>query len=62
MATHSSVLPCNTPWTEESGRLPSIGSHRVEHNLSDQAAAAAGVRYSYSQFLKVIFHLCCFSC
>ena len=26
MATHSSILAWITPWTEEPGRLPSIGS------------------------------------
>ena len=29
MATHSSILAWRIPETEESGRLPSIGSHRV---------------------------------
>ena len=32
MATHSSVLAWRIPWTEEPGRLQSIGSHRVEHS------------------------------
>ena len=40
MATHSSVLAWRIPWTEEPGGLPSMGSHRVEHDLSDLAAAA----------------------
>ena len=35
MATHSSVLAWKTPWTEEPGRLQSIGSLRVWHDLSD---------------------------
>ena len=39
MATHSSILAWRIPWTEEPGGLPSIGSHRVEHNWSDLAAA-----------------------
>ena len=43
MATHSSVLAWRIPWTEEPGGLPSIGSHRVRHNCSDLAAAAAAV-------------------
>ena len=29
MATHSSILAWKTPWTEESGRLQSMGSQRV---------------------------------
>ena len=28
-------LPWRIPWTEEPGRLRSIGSHRVGHDLSD---------------------------
>ena len=29
MATHSSILACRIPWTEEPGRLQSMGSQRV---------------------------------
>ena len=29
MATHSSILAWRIPWTEEAGRLQSIGSQRV---------------------------------
>ena len=29
MATHSSVLAWRTPWSEEPGRLQSMGSQRV---------------------------------
>ena len=32
MATHSSVLAWRMPWTEEPGRLQSVGSQRVKHN------------------------------
>ena len=32
MATHSSILAWRIPGTEESGGLPSMGSHRVGHN------------------------------
>ena len=31
MATHSSILAWKIPWTEESGRLWSMGSKRVRH-------------------------------
>ena len=41
MATHSSVLAWRIPGTEEPGGLPSMGLHRVGHNWSDLAAAAA---------------------
>ena len=32
MATHSSILAWKIPWTEEPGRLQSMGSQRVRHN------------------------------
>ena len=35
MATHSSILAWRILWTEETGGLQSIGSHRVGHNCSD---------------------------
>ena len=41
MATHSSVLAWRVPGTGEPGGLPSMGSHRVGHDWSDLAAAAA---------------------
>ena len=41
MATHSSVLAWRIPGTAEPGGLPSVGSHRVGHDRSDLAAAAA---------------------
>ena len=37
MATHSSVLAWRIPGTGEPGGLPSLGSHRVGHDLSDLA-------------------------
>ena len=30
--THSSILVWRIPWTEEPGRLQSIGSQRVRHD------------------------------
>ena len=41
MATHSSVLAWRIPGTGEPGRLSSMGSHRVGHDSSDLAVAAA---------------------
>ena len=32
MTTHSTVLAWRIPWTEEPGRLQSVGSQRVVHN------------------------------
>ena len=41
MATHSSVLAWRIPGMGEPGGLPSLGSHRVGHDRSNLAAAAA---------------------
>ena len=30
MATHSSILTCKTPWTEEPGRLQTMGSQELD--------------------------------
>ena len=32
MATHSSILAWEIPWTEKPGGVQSIGSHRVGHD------------------------------
>ena len=45
MATHSSVLAWRIPGTGEPGGLPSVGSHRVGHDWSDLAAAAAAAEH-----------------
>ena len=44
MATYSSVLAWRIPGTGEPGGLPSMESHRVGHDCSDLAAAAAELR------------------
>ena len=36
MATHSSILALETPGTEDPGRLQSMGSQNVEHNLATE--------------------------
>ena len=41
MATHSSVLAWRIPGTAEPGGLLSMGSHRIGHDWSDLAVAAA---------------------
>ena len=33
MATHSSILPWRIPWTEEPGRLESMGLHREQLSM-----------------------------
>ena len=54
MATHSSVLAWEIPGTEEPGGLPSMGSHRVRHDWSNLAAAAAARSWSH-----IPGHHCC---
>ena len=34
MATHSSILAWEIPWTEEPGELQSMGLQRVNHDLA----------------------------
>ena len=42
MATHSSLLAWRIPWTEEPGRLQSMGSQRVRYDWSNLACTHAG--------------------
>ena len=61
-ATHSSVLAWRIPGTGKPGGLPSLGSHRVRHNWSDLAAAAAASMHFFSKceyLLQLIYlHMC----
>ena len=52
MATHSSILAWRIPGTGEPGGLPSMGSHRVGHDWSDLAAAAA-VLYLFNLYVLI---------
>ena len=54
MATHSSVLAWRIPGTGEPGGLPSLGLHRVGHDWSDLAAAAAAATYVYLQLVYIV--------
>ena len=38
MATHSSILAWEIPWTEEPGELQSMGLQRVRYNLATKQA------------------------
>ena len=49
MAPHSNTVAQKIPWTEEPGRLQSMGSHRVGHDWSD---LAVGVVETYCNFVK----------
>ena len=54
MATHSSVLAWRIPGMGEPGGLPSMGSHRVGHDWSDLAAAAAAVSNKTDVKTKIV--------
>ena len=58
MATHSSVLAWRIPGMGEPGGLPSMGSHRVGHDWSDLAAAAAFFAILHSDAYIFPFLLC----
>ena len=57
MATHSSVLAWRIPGTGESLGLPSTGSHRVRHDWSDLAAAAAAFSKTSLNIWKFTVHI-----
>ena len=44
-ATHSSTLAWKIPWTEEPGRLQSMGLHRVRHKLEAEHARMTMINY-----------------
>ena len=43
MATHSSILAWEISWTEEPGRLQSVGSQRIGHDLATKPCSKANV-------------------
>ena len=55
MATHSSVLAWRIPGTGEPGGLPSMGSHKVRHDWSNLAAAAAVVLIKIYRICSLTF-------
>ena len=57
MATHSSVLDWRIPGMGEPCGLPSMGSHRVGHDWSDAAAAAAAVKLFKFSYVYLVIHI-----
>ena len=45
MATHSSTLAWKIPWTEEPGRLQSMGSQRVGHDRATSLSLFSSLSY-----------------
>ena len=62
MATHSSSLAWEIPWTEEPGRLQSMGLQRAgrdcvhTHLINTQYYTTFSIQHSDPQFLKVSLH------
>ena len=64
MATHPSILAWEIPWTEDPGRLQSMGSQRVGHHLVteqshvlDSFEGACVYMCTYIH-LKILYHYC----
>ena len=55
MTTHSSILTWRIPWTEEPGRLQSIGSQRVRHNWSTWAQHTHKHTYTHTHTHTYIY-------
>ena len=52
MATHSNILAWEIPWTEEAGKLQSIVSQRVGHDLRDLAQHTGIINLFHGLALK----------
>ena len=50
MTTHSSILTWESPWTEEPGRLQSMGLQRVGHHLATKQKKCISVCYKLVLF------------
>ena len=53
MATHSSILAWEIPWTGEPGGLQSMGSQKSQTQLSDQTTTAAIHFIASGELLKL---------
>ena len=57
-ATHSSILAWRIPWTDEPGRLQSMGSQRVRHNWATFTHSLMSGEYFMIPFTKNDLKLC----
>ena len=55
MATYSSILARVIPWTEEPGRLQSMGLHRVRHHLATEHSTAQHICFLRKSSLELMF-------
>ena len=61
-ATYSSILAWRIPWTEDPGRLQSVGSQRFEYVWSDLAAATAYMCACIHIYKCIWLALCMYIC
>ena len=52
MATHSNILARIIPWTEEPGRLQSMGSQRVGYDLANEQQQLVHLLFVHLHFTK----------
>ena len=58
MATHSNIIAWKIPWTEEPGRLQSMGSQRVRHDWAcTHARCQFLTTWFHSRWLQMAVHL-----
>ena len=56
LATHSSTLAWEIPWTEEPGRLHSMGSQTIRHNIASEYTCTHNSKYAliWSNTLAIV--------
>ena len=59
MATHFSILAWRIPWTEEPGRLQSMGSQRVWHDWATNTHTQTNIHSPLKSTGWNLFHLFC---
>ena len=60
MAPHSSTLAWKIPWTEEPGRLQSMGLLRVGHDWETSLSLYINIKYAHLQSRRLTFKFCSF--
>ena len=56
MATHSNILAWEIPWTEEPGRLQTVGSQRIRHNWAAEHTYM-GLKWKPCRMSNIVKHL-----
>ena len=62
MAIHSSILPWRILWTEEAGRLKSIGSQRVVYNLATNTGTHTRTHTHTHTYICIHIHIHIYTC